>query len=102
MAAVPRPLHPVTNAPGYMAAAGAIFAAATMIYNAYNHHGVIDVQVIVAAAAAIAALLTRQVVTPVSDPVDGCGNKLVPAPAATPGVPPGIVITPAAAPPPGS
>ena len=82
MPAVPRPLHPALNAPGYMAAAGAVFAAATMIYNAYNHHGVIDVQVIVAAIAAIASLLTRQVVTPVADPKDGNGNPLVPLPLA--------------------
>ena len=78
MPAVPRPLHPALNAPGYMAAAGTIFAATAMIYNAYYHHGVINVPVIVAAVGAVAALLTRQVVTPVADPKDGNGNPLVP------------------------
>lgn len=79
MTSLPRTLHPALNAPGYMATAGAVYAAATMIYNAYNHHGVISVPVILAAVAAVGALLTRTVVTPVADPVDGAGRPLVPA-----------------------
>jgi hypothetical protein len=35
--------------------------------------------VIVAAVSAVAALWTRQKVTPVADPVDGAGRPLVPA-----------------------
>jgi hypothetical protein len=74
-----RLLHPALNAPGYMATAGAVYAAAVMIYNAHYHHGIINVPVIIAAITAVAALLTRQVVTPVADPKDGNGNPLVPA-----------------------
>jgi hypothetical protein len=87
MATLPRTLHPALNAPGYMAAAGAIYAAAVMIYNAYNHHGVWNISVVVAAVGAVTALLTRQVVTPVADPHDGNGNPLVTAPLAAPAVP---------------
>lgn len=104
MPAVPRPLNPSLNAPGYMAAAGAVYAAAVMIYNAYYHHGVISAPVIVAAIGAVTALLTRQVVTPVADPKDGNGNPLVtaepPAPAAQP--PPATAVLHAAAPPTGT
>jgi hypothetical protein len=63
-----------------MAAAGAVYAATVMITNAYNHHGVIQAPVIVAAVGAVAALLTRQAVTPVKDPRDGNGAPLAPAP----------------------
>jgi hypothetical protein len=84
MAALPRSLHPATNPAGYMAAAGTIYAGAAMIYNARYHHGVIDVPVIIAAVGAVAALLTRQVVTPVGDPRDGNGSPLVSAPADPP------------------
>lgn len=77
---VPRALNVSTNPAGWMAAAGAVYAAAVMIYNAYNHHGVIDTNVIVAAVGAVGALLTRQVVTPVADPKDGAGRSLYPAP----------------------
>lgn len=79
---LPRTLHPVLNAPGFMAAAGAIYAAAAMIWNAYNHHGVWNISVLIAAIGAVSALLTRQVVTPVADPKDGNGDPLVTAPAA--------------------
>lgn len=75
---LPRALHPATNAPGLTAAAGAIYAAATMLYNAHYHHGVLSTPVLVSGAAAIIALLTRFVVTPVADPVDGAGRPLVP------------------------
>ncbi len=76
---VPRALNISTNPAGWLAAAGAVFAAATMIINAVHGHGVIDTSVIVAAIGAIGALLTRQVVTPVKDPVNGAGVPLVPA-----------------------
>jgi hypothetical protein len=79
MAALPRVLNPLTNPNGYIAAAGAVVAAAVMIDNAAHHHGVIDPAVIVAAVGAVAALLSRQVVTPVADPKNGAGIKLVPA-----------------------
>ncbi len=82
MASLPRSLHPATNAPGLMAAAGAVYAAAVMIYNAHYNHGVISTPVIIAAIAAVSSLLTRFVVTPTADPVDGAGRPLVPAPAA--------------------
>ncbi len=72
-----RILSPVTNSAGLSAAALAVYAAAVMIYNVANHHGVIDVPVIVAALAAVSALYTRQKVTPVADPRDGNGNPLV-------------------------
>lgn len=82
---VPAVLHPKTNPTGYMAAAGAVYAAAVMIYNARYHHGIIDVPVIVAAVAAVGSLLTRQIVTPVAAPRNGAGWPLVPA--AIPGPP---------------
>jgi hypothetical protein len=75
---VPRALNVNTNPAGLLAAAGVIYAAAVMIYNAIHGHGVIDTNVIVAAVGAIAALLTRQVVTPVADPKNGAGVPLVP------------------------
>lgn len=81
MATLPRALHPATNAPGLMATSGAVYAAAVMIYNGHYHHGVISTPVIIAAVAAIGSLLTRFVVTPTADPVDGAGRPLVPAPA---------------------
>ena len=75
-----RALSPHLNPAGYMAAIGAVYAVAIMIWNAYRHHGIIDPQVVVAALAAVAALLTRQVVTPVGDPKDGNGKPLVSPP----------------------
>jgi hypothetical protein len=48
-----------------------------MITNAVHHHGIIDPAVIVAAVGAVAALLARQVVTPVADPRDGNGEPLL-------------------------
>jgi hypothetical protein len=116
MGKLPATLNITTNPTGYMAAASTVYAAAVMIYNAYHHHGVIDVPVIIAAATAIAALLTRQIVTPVAAPRDGAGTPLVPvtqaaavlAPA-VPGppaagvrvVPPGVIGVPVAQEPPG-
>ena len=76
---------PFTNPNGYIAAAGAVFTAAVMIYNAVNHHGVLNTADIVSAVAAVAALISRQYVTPVRDPRDGNGNPLAPvAPAPLP------------------
>ena len=74
-----RAVSPTLNPAGLMAAAGAVYAAAVMITNAVHHHGIIDPAVIVAAVGAVAALLTRQVVTPVADPRDGNGKPLQPA-----------------------
>jgi len=72
-----RLVYPTLNPAGLMATAGAVYAASVMIYNAMHHHGVIDPAVIVAAVGAVAALLTRQVVTPVADPHDGNGEPLL-------------------------
>src|SRR5690349_13853635 len=74
MAPVKRVISPTLNPAGLMATAGAVYAATAMILNAYHGHGVIDPPVIIAAVGAVAALLTRQVVTPVADPKDGNGN----------------------------
>lgn len=79
MSAIPRLLNPMTDPNGYLAAAGAVFAAAVMIVNALHHHGIIDPPVIVGALAAVGALFARQQVTPVKDPRDGNGQPLVPA-----------------------
>lgn len=76
---VPRALNPVTNPAGYLAAAGAVAAAVTMLVNAVNNHGLIDPTVIVAAVGAVGALLTRQAVTPVADPKNSAGVPLVPS-----------------------
>lgn len=72
-----RAVSPALNPAGLMATAGAVYAAAVMISNAVHHHGLIDPAVIVAAVGAVAALLTRQVVTPVADPRDGNGDQLL-------------------------
>lgn len=84
---LPRMLNPLTNPNGYIAAAGAVLAAAVMIDNAIHSHGIIDVPVIVSAVGAVSALFARQLVTPVKDPKDGNGNSLSASPAAAP-VPP--------------
>ena len=85
---VPRALNVNTNPAGLLAAAGVVYAAAVMIYNAVHHHGVIDTNVIIAAVGAVAALFTRQVVTPVADPKNGAGVPLVPVMPVTPTAPP--------------
>lgn len=77
---IPRAFNISTNPAGWLAASGAVYAAAVMIYNAYKGYGVIDVNVIVAAVGAVGALFTRQLVTPVKDPKDGNGTPLVTAP----------------------
>lgn len=78
MASLPATLNVKTNPTGYLAAAGTVYAASVMLWNAYHHHGVIDTAVILAAIAAVSALLTRQIVTPVAAPRDGAGTPLVP------------------------
>ena len=75
-----RLLSPATNPAGLTAAGMAIYAAAVMITNVVHHHGVVDVPAVVAAISAVAALYTRQKVTPVTDPKDGNGQPLAPAP----------------------
>lgn len=90
---LPRFLNPATNPAGWMAAAGAVYAAAVMIDNAVSHHGVIDTSVIVAAVGAVAALFTRQAVTPVSDPKNASGVPLVPV--VTPAAPVAAATPPA-------
>jgi hypothetical protein len=94
---IPRLASPATNPNGYIAAAGAVLAAAVMLDNAWHHHGVINTTVIVSAAGAVGALFARQAVTPVRDPKDGCGNPLVPA--APPGLAPVIPVGPVSRPP---
>lgn len=72
-----RILNPATNPNGWIAAAGAVYAAAVMIYNATHHYGVFDINVLIAAAGAVLALFSRQLVTPVRDPRDGNGQPLL-------------------------
>lgn len=79
---IPRWLSLPTDPTGYLAALGAVYAAAVMIYNALNHHGVIDTNVIIAAIGAVGALLTRNSVTPLADPRNALGEPLVAAPPA--------------------
>lgn len=75
----PRWAQPARNPAGLAAAGLACYAAGVMIYNAVRHQGLIDPQVIVAAIAALAALGTRQLVTPVADPRGAGGEPLAPA-----------------------
>lgn len=84
--AVPRTLKPSTNPTGWITAAAAAYAAITMIWNAATGRGVIDPSIIVAAVTAAAAVLTRQAVTPITDPRDGNGHPLIPAPPPPPPV----------------
>jgi hypothetical protein len=71
-----RILSPATNPAGLTAAISALYALGMGIWNVVHHRGAIDPQVIVAAVTAVAALYTRQVVTPVADPHDGAGRAL--------------------------
>ena len=75
-----RALNPATNATGIGAAIAALYALGVGAWNAAHGNGVIDPQVIVAAASAAAFLYTRFKVTPVADPRDGNGAPLVAAP----------------------
>ena len=94
-----RLLAPSTNMAGLSAAAATIYAAVLMIYHVVNHQAAFSVPVAVAGVAAALALLTRQSVTPIADPLDGNGNPLITAPAppattATPTYPPAGRTTP--------
>jgi len=80
MATATRTLNPALNPTGWMATAGAVYAGTLMLYNTVNHHGAWSTPVFIALVAAVASLLTRQVVTPVADPVDGAGRPLAPVP----------------------
>lgn len=71
-----RILSPATNPAGLTSLAAALYALGFGIWNVAHHRGAIDPQVIVAALSAVAALFTRQVVTPVADPHDGAGSPL--------------------------
>jgi hypothetical protein len=74
-----RILKPSTNMAGLSAAAGAIYAAALMIYHVLNHQAAFSVPVAIAGIGAALALLTRQSVTPIADPLDGNGKPLTSA-----------------------
>lgn len=80
-----RILNPTLNPAGLSSAVLALYALGIGIWNVTHHLGAIDPQVIVAAVAAVAALFTRTVVTPVGDPKDGALRPLVPAEAAVVG-----------------
>ncbi len=73
-----RILNPSLNPAGLSSAVLALYALGTGIWNVAHHAGAVDPQVIVAAVAAVAALFTRQVVTPVADPKDGAFRPLMP------------------------
>lgn len=61
------------------AAAAAVYAAGVMSYRAFiSHDGVLDWDLIVAAAMAVSSLWTRSQVTPVADPRDNDGRALTP------------------------
>jgi hypothetical protein len=74
---IKRALSPIKNPAGLMAAGLAVYAAITMVMNVVHGDGVIDPQVVVAAVAAVAAVFTRQLVTPVADPRSKNGVRLV-------------------------
>lgn len=74
-----RVFSPATNPAGLTSLIAALYALACGIWNVAHHRGAVDPQVIVAALSAVAALFTRQVVTPVTDPKDGAGRRLMPA-----------------------
>jgi hypothetical protein len=79
-----------TNATGYITAAGAVYAAADMIYNVVSHHAVFNASVAVAGVAALMVFFARQTVTPVADPKDLSGHPLV---VAVPAEPPAAAAT---------
>ena len=89
-----RLLSPATNLTGLISAGGVVWTAAVMIWNVTHHEAVFDPQEAVAAVTAVLAFAARQTVTPVSDPKDGNGKSLVPAPL----LPPAAPVTPPAAP----
>lgn len=75
---VKRALSPATNATGLASAIAAIYAAVVLIINVVQHHAAFNPEVIVAAISAAAFLYARFRVTPLADPKDAVGNKLVP------------------------
>lgn len=61
-------------------AAAAVYAAGVMLYRAYvAHTGVLNMDLLVAAGAAIWLLYTRSRVTPLAQPRDAEGRALTPA-----------------------
>lgn len=60
------------------AALAAVYAAVVMVYRAYSGDGVLDWDLLVAAATAVWALWTRQRVTPLARPRDRDGENLTP------------------------
>lgn len=81
---VKRLLSPLTNPAGLLSAAATVYAAATMITHAVQGNGIINLNVVIAAVTAVAALYTRSKVTPVADPKDGNGQPLKTVPPAKP------------------
>lgn len=73
-----RLLSPALNPAGLTSLIAALYALGYGIWNVAHHRGAVDPQVIVAALAAVAALLTRQGVTSLKDPRDGAGRALSP------------------------
>ena len=74
-----RSLHPATNPTGLIAGAGAVYAVAQWAWTAAGNKGTVS-PIVVAIAFAVAALLTRFVVTPLADPKDAIGRPLAPLP----------------------
>ena len=75
-----RLLNPTRNPAGWVALASAACAVTFGILNARGHHTAVSPAVIAWALSAFGSALTRQLVTPVADPCDGNGSKLVSQP----------------------
>lgn len=58
---------------------GLVYAAGAMLYRAYDHQGVLQPDVLVAAAGAVWGLWTRGKVTPLAKPQDAKGRALKPS-----------------------
>lgn len=56
--------------------AGLVYAAGAMLYRAYDHQGVLQPDVLVAAVTAVWGLWTRAKVTPLAKPQDAKGRAL--------------------------
>lgn len=61
------------------AAVAALYGVVAMMWRAYEHQGVLQPDLLVAAATAIWGLWTRYQVTPVADPKDAKGRALKPS-----------------------
>lgn len=59
--------------------AAAVYAAVAMLWRAYDHQGVLQPDLLVAAGMALWGLWTRSQVTPLSAPKDAAGRPLKPA-----------------------